>query len=129
MKYRNYLIILVLFFKTISYAQNTTNTTGDNSFLPNITPPSPQSYQFTEFGKNAINEFNGKININIPIYNYTAGNLSLPISLNFSGAGVKVNDISSNTGTNWTLTTGGVINRIINDGPDEALFPASRQFN
>lgn len=128
MKYRNYLIILVLFFKTISYAQNTTNTTGDNSFLPNITPPSPQSFQFTEFGKNAINEFSGKINISIPIYNYTAGNLSLPISLNYSGAGVKVNDISPNTGINWTLTTGGVINRIVNDGPDEALFPTSRQF-
>jgi len=128
MKYRNYLIILVLFFKTISYAQNTTNTTGDNSFLPNITPPSPQSYQFTEFGKNSSNEFSGKININITIYNYSAGNLNLPISLNYSGSGVKVNDISSNTGTNWTLTTGGVINRIINDGPDEALFPASRQF-
>ena len=128
MKYRNLLIILVLFFKTISYSQNSHNTTGNNSFLPNLTPPSPQSYQFTEFGKNSINEFSGKINISIPIYNYSAGNLNLPISLNYSGAGVKVNDISSNTGINWTLTTGGVINRIVNDGPDEVLFPTSRKY-
>jgi hypothetical protein len=69
MKYRNLLIILVLFFKTISYSQNSHNTTGNNSFLPNLTPPSPQSYQFTEFGKNSINEFSGKINISIPFTN------------------------------------------------------------
>jgi hypothetical protein len=87
--------------------------------LPNINPPSPESFMFTEYGKNGINEYSGKLNVNVPIYEYKAGNLSMPITLNYSGAGVKVEDISTWTGTNWNLNVGGVISRQIKDGSDE----------
>lgn len=105
------------------------NSQENKSYLPNTTPPSPQSFMFSEYGKNAIDEFNGKLNITIPIYNYVSGNLSLPVNLNYSGAGVKVNDISSYTGMNWILITGGVITRMVNDSPDEAIFPVRQYIN
>jgi hypothetical protein len=107
----------------ICYSQNnggSLNATGDKSFLPNVTPPSPESFIFTEYGKNAVNEFSGKINLSVPVYNYKIGNLQLPVSINYSGAGVKVNDASTIVGTNWILNTGGVINRKINDKADES---------
>lgn len=114
---------IVILFSVICFSQTnggTLTSGGDKSFLPNVTPPSPESFSFTEYGKNAVNEFSGKVNINIPIYNYKIANLSLPVSINYSGAGVKVNDASTIVGTNWILNTGGVINRKINDKPDES---------
>lgn len=80
----------------IAFGQNvgSINNEQDKSYLPNITPPSPEAFAITEYGKNGITETTGKLNLSIPIYNYNAGNLNLPISLNYSGAGVKVNDIS-----------------------------------
>ncbi len=119
-------------FSVISYSQNnggSLNATGDKSFLPNVTPPSPESFIFTEYGKNAVSEFSGKVNLSIPIYNYKIANLSLPISINYSGAGVKVNDVSTIVGTNWVLNTGGVINRKINDGADESVHVTRKFIN
>ena len=113
--YKIILNIFLLLGSTYMIAQN-----GDPSILPNITPPSPESFMYTQYGKNSISEFNGKVNLSIPIYNFTSGNLNLPITLNYSGAGVKVNDISTWTGINWNLITGGVINRTINDSADES---------
>lgn len=115
---KEYLIIFLLAF-VFGYSQSNSNE-GDKSYLPNVTPPSPESFAITEYGKNGVTEYTGKLNVGVSIYNYTAGQLSLPISLNYSGAGVKVNDISTWTGINWTLMAGGVINRKINDAPDES---------
>ena len=105
----------------IAFGQNvgSINNEQDKSYLPNITPPSPEAFAITEYGKNGITETTGKLNLSIPIYNYNAGNLNLPISLNYSGAGVKVNDISTWVGSNWNLSPGGVITRIVNDFADE----------
>lgn len=116
-KYITLLIVLLNF----GMARGQSTVTPDKSFLPNFTPPSPESFNFTEYGKNSVNEFSGKVNLSIPVYNYKIGNLNLPISINYSGAGVKVNDASTIVGTNWILNTGGVINRKINDLADESI--------
>lgn len=119
---RNF-IIWLFFMGTVGvFAQsNPGSSTGDKSYLPNITPPSPEAFNVIEYGKNNISETPGKLNLSIPIYNFTAGKLTLPISLNYSGAGVKVDDISSWTGINWNLSMG-VISRRIVDSPDESTL-------
>lgn len=115
------IIVFILLLSNIAFGQGGGSANADKSYLPNVTPPSPESFAITEYGKNGVSEYTGKLNLSIPIYNYTAGNLSLPISLNYSGAGVKVNDIATWTGINWNLSAGGVINRSVNDFPDESL--------
>jgi hypothetical protein len=110
-------IIGLLLFSLLGFSQTVTNPS--NSYLPNINPPSPEAFAITEYGKNGVTEYTGKLNLSIPIYNYTVGQLSLPINLNYSGAGVKVNDIATWTGINWNLTPSGVISRRVNDFADE----------
>lgn len=90
--------------------------------IPNITPPSPEAYQLTKYGDVPINEFTGMISANIPVYTYKAGQLELPISLSYTGGGVKVDQLSTWTGINWTLNAGGVIARTIHDNPDEVAY-------
>lgn len=129
---RKIFFYISILFSVICYSQNNTglpNATGNKSFLPNVTPPSPESFSITEYGKNSLTENTGKLSINIPIYKYSAGQLNLPITLNYNGAGVKVNDMASWTGINWTLTAGGVINRQINDSPDEAIYTSRQNFS
>jgi len=90
--------------------------------IPDITPPSPEAYQLTKYGDVPINEFTGMVSANIPLYAYKAGQLELPISLNYSGGGVKVDQLSTWTGVNWSLNAGGVISRTIHDNPDEVAY-------
>jgi YD repeat-containing protein len=113
---------LLIFVSIIQFAQSQNNNEGDSSYLPNVTPPSPEAFGIIEYGKNEIVESSGKLQINLPLYNYTAGQLSLPLSIGYSGAGVKVNDISSWVGMNWTLIAGGVITRQARDFADESIL-------
>ncbi|WP_300567685.1 hypothetical protein, partial [Flavobacterium sp.] len=92
----------------------------DTAKLPNFTPPSPEAYALTKYGDVPVNEFRGMINQTIPLYTFKSGLLELPISVNYSGAGVKVDDLPTWAGINWTLEAGGVITRTVKDIPDEA---------
>lgn len=89
------------------------------SLLPNITPPSPEPFSITKYGDVPIDEFNGKVNLSIPIYEYKAGQLKLPININYNGAGIKVKDIPTQVGMNWSMNAGGVISREVRDMADE----------
>ena len=96
--------------------------TGQNDLkLPEITPPSPEAYELTKYGDVPINEFTGMVSLNIPLYSLRAGQLEMPISLNYAGAGVKVDQLSTMTGINWTLSAGGLIARTIYDIPEQAV--------
>jgi len=87
--------------------------------LPNCTLPSPEAYAITQYGDLQINESTGKISQSIPIFTYTSGKINIPITMNYFGAGVKVDQGSTWTGVNWTLNAGGVITRTVYHKPDE----------
>ena len=102
----------MLLISTLFYAQ-------ENTDLPDFTPPSPEAGAITQYGNQEINESTGKVSTTIPLYTYSAGQLQVPISLNYTGNGVKVNDVPTWTGMNWVLNAGGVITRTVNHRADE----------
>lgn len=102
----------MLLISTLFYAQQNTD-------LPDYTPPSPEAGAITQYGNQEINESTGKVSTSIPLYNYSAGQLQVPISLNYTGNGVKVNDVPTWTGMNWILNAGGVITRTVSHRADE----------
>lgn len=103
----------VLFFiSSILSAQSELDT-------PVANVASPQAMEITKFGDIPVNEFSGRVSPTVPVYNYTAGSLSVPINLNYSGNGVKVEQKPTWTGMNWLLDAGGVITRVVRDMPDE----------
>lgn len=104
-----FLGIFTMLLCLVAYAQE----------LPKIIPPSPTAFELTKYGNTAVNESIGEISPSIPLYNFKSGSLSVPISLSYAGAGVKVNQMSSWTGINWNLRAGGVITRSVRDRADE----------
>lgn len=111
------LFYIILAFNSLTVvAQTEINT---NSFLPNVTPPSPSAYEITKYGDVPISETTGKVTASVPLYIFKSGKLELPISLSYVGAGVKVDQLSGWTGINWILNAGGAITRVVRDRPDE----------
>lgn len=116
--------ILLSFLSFSFYAQDynslfSSKGAADGTDAFNIVPPSPESFFRTQFGNLNFNEFKGSPNIQIPIHELKNGSLKLPVSLNYSKGGVKVNDIPNSVGMNWILETGGIITRTIYDLTDE----------
>lgn len=94
-------------------------TGGAPSTLPKIFPSSPEAFKLGSYGNIPVSLFTGTANVNIPLTNYEAGNLSLPVALSYGSNGIKIDDMNGSTGLGWNMITAGVITRTIRDLPDE----------
>ncbi|MDB9837112.1 hypothetical protein OAC51_09480 [Flavobacteriaceae bacterium] len=74
------------------------------------------------YGKTPVSLSRGSIDISVPIHTLKEGNIQIPISLNYNSTGVKVNQLPSSVGTNWSLQAGGIITRNIKSYPDETNY-------
>lgn len=98
------------------------NIAQQQDILPRVIPNSPTSAELGRFGAVPVGLFTGTAQINIPLYELKTNNLSLPITLNYSSNGLKVDKVASWVGMDWSLEAGGVINRIVKGKPDDK-FP------
>jgi hypothetical protein len=84
-----------------------------------VVPPSPEAASLGKYGEVPVSLYTGTPSIQIPLYNISQGDLSLPISVSYHASGVKIDEISSSVGINWALNAAGVITRTIHGNPDE----------
>ncbi len=108
----------------LMYSQNapqdyTTNTNNAGKHIPKISPTSPESFKFSQYGNVPIGMFTGAPNINIPITELSVDGTSIPIFLNYSSNGINVDEMNGSVGLGWTFISGGVITRTIRDRADE----------
>jgi hypothetical protein len=87
--------------------------------MPQILPPSPEPAALAKANNMDISLSSGMANVSIPIYDMKVGKNSIPVSLNYSANGLKVDEIPSRAGLGWTLNAGGVITRTVQGKPDE----------
>jgi len=92
---------------------------------PNILPPSPEGSALGKFGDLPIGMFTGNPNFTVDLYKVATKHLTLPISLNYSANGIKVDDVSSKAGMSWVLNCGGMISRTVYGKPDFDEFIAA----
>lgn len=81
--------------------------------------PSPSALSTIKNIQGGVDLYNGAQNTFIPLHTLMANDISMPISLNSSNNGLKVNDLGSLVGQNWNLNAGGIISRVVNGLPDE----------
>jgi len=84
-------------------------------------PPSPNAAALGKYGNVPVGLNTGTIQLSVPMYEYSGGNLKVPISLNYSSNGIKVDELPSDVGLGWVLSAGGVITRMARDKPDGDL--------
>lgn len=84
--------------------------------------PSPNAGN-SAYGKSiSVDPYTGMLQAGFTLYSYKNASTGLAhnITIGYNGGGgIHVDDIASNIGLGWSLNTGGVITRTINDMPDE----------
>jgi hypothetical protein len=63
----------------------------------------------------------GALRVNIPLYTVKSGNVTLPITLNYSTSGIKSTDIEGTAGIGWNVAVGGAITREVRGIPDDVM--------
>ena len=108
------LTFIILLISGVSYAQNFPYSSADGTALI-------RSIQ------NSVNYATGTLNVQIPLYTVTAGDISVPIGISYQATGLKVGDTTTRVGMGWRLFAGGQIIRIVKGRASKdntgALYP------
>lgn len=114
MKRQKLLLFLLFFLPAFAMAQ-----LPDAMKLPDFVSPTPEVSALLKADNLATNSATGAPTINIPIGSIAVGGVTVPVALSYTSTGVKINEYSSNVGTGWTCTSGGVVSRSILGKADE----------
>jgi len=102
--------ILLACYATVFFAQ------------PDFTPKSPNAASMEASANIDVNLYTGTPSVVIPLWIIKERELTLPISLSYSGGGFKVSEEASWVGLGWNLNTGGAIVRETRGLPDEVPY-------
>ncbi|MEM1120227.1 MAG: DUF6443 domain-containing protein, partial [Bacteroidota bacterium] len=101
-------------FLTISLlAQPQNNELGD------IQVASPEAAALGKYVDIPVGTFTGAASNSISIHTLTEGSLSLPISLNYHGSGIRAAETASWAGLGWNVNATGIISRTVLGKEDE----------
>lgn len=100
---------------------------GQTASFSSVSPNSPEAFSFFKHGDIPIDNYLGIANIKIPIYKIDFHGFEFPISLQSSGQGVRVDELSSWVGLNWSLESNCYIDEVSQGENDGAEFSANYQ--
>ncbi|SEP46086.1 YD repeat-containing protein [Mucilaginibacter sp. OK283] len=94
-------------------------TSAEFRSLVQVSTVSPNSASLGKFGNIPVSYVTGIPSVTIPLYEVTAGAIKLPLSLDYHGGGVRVDELASSVGTSWALSGIPEITRSMVGLPDE----------
>lgn len=101
--------------------------------IPDVIPPSPNAQTFLKYGDFPVSNYLGIPDIDIPLYNISLKDISVPISISYNSSGIKVDEEAGRVGLGWALNAGGIITHTImgryNDFQDEVYFNSFSENN
>lgn len=107
-----FIVVVFLSFSCISriQAQDPNSSWDKHQFnqLEISYPQSPEAAAFNKFVNIPQGNYTGIHGYSVPIYTMEGKGFSLPISIDYHGMGVNVNEIASAVGLGWNLNVGGL---------------------
>lgn len=86
-------------------------------------PPGPEAAALGQYGNVPVSYFTGRVNVSIPIWEFSGKETNFNVSLSHSGGARKVEEIATWVGLGWSLNAGGVITRTVNGAADDYQDP------
>jgi YD repeat-containing protein len=115
---KKYLVIrfIILLLMTESFAA--LGQVNSNN-LPVVIPAAPNAAALSKYGNLDVGLQTGSLNFKMPLFTVSGKNWNMPVDIQYSTSGVKVDQIASRVGMGMALNAGGVITRSVNGKPDE----------
>lgn len=110
---KNRIAFLFLLFCSTGYGQIS------DIKQPVLVPSSPEIASLAKNEELNVGLQSGAANFSLPIFSIDIKGVSVPISIAYSSNGLKVDQVSSRVGHDWSLNAGGYIQRIVQGKPDD----------
>ncbi|MDR1700716.1 MAG: hypothetical protein LBR68_05950, partial [Lachnoclostridium sp.] len=86
--------------------------------LPQIAPATPEAAGLIKNIQFPVDYTRGSVDISIPLYEITVGDVTIPITLSYNHKGVKPLEFTHYLGQGWTLNAEPAVSRKLNGKPD-----------
>ena len=99
---------------------------GNLSFANNLLDGyvhTPNASEFGRYGEVPVSLYNGTANISVSLFETEQQGVPFQIALSYDNRGAHVIDLPTWVGQEWSLSCGGVINRVVKDIADEYVEP------
>src|SRR5690606_17128566 len=70
--------------------------------------PTPEQASLLKFTDIPPGNHTGVQGYSVPIYTIKGKDFSIPISINYHGMGIKIDELASSSGLGWSLSIGGI---------------------
>ena len=112
-------LLLFLFLPSVLSAQQAVSYTRGATQLEDILPSSPEAASRVRYADVPFTHSLGASQYSVPLWELKGRELSLPISLEYSSNGIRLDEIAGVAGLGWALNAGGCITRDVVYMPDE----------
>jgi YD repeat-containing protein len=113
------ILSILIFFSSYSQEPQGDHYNQDYLEFINKTINKPTSFDFYNYStKGEVDKLTGKFGLNVPFHTIKTPYIDIPISLQYSTSGLKLNQMSNEVGMDWNLIAGGQITTVINDFSD-----------
>lgn len=89
-----------------------------------FSPQTPEAAAFQQVGDIPVGNYTGTMNLSIPLYTIECGDLKVPISLDYLGSAIHVDQEATWVGLNWMLNAGGAITTRLSNSSDHLNAPS-----
>lgn len=94
------------------------NVIQAQSAFPAVIPSSPNVSSLGKFMDIPVSYYTGTPSVTIPVYTFKNADTEHPISIQYHGSGIRVEEEASQVGLGWALHAGGTIRRQIRGRDD-----------
>lgn len=112
MRRRFYYFLVLIFFQSTLFGQETPN-------VANATELSPNTAAGAQAATATVDYFTGIPSVSVPLYSYSGKGMHLNITAEYIGGGAKDGQEPSTIGMGWYLDAGGLITRTVRGTPDD----------
>jgi hypothetical protein len=111
-------LTMILMAAALPFALLQAQTNANSPYVPNIIPASPNAAALMKFSDVPVSPYTGTTDITVPIYTIQARGITVPISVSYHTAGIKLEEEASWVGLGWAMNAGGMISRTIMGSDD-----------
>lgn len=81
-------------------------------------PKTPEAWSFQQLSDIPVGNYTGTLDFSIPLYTIECGDIKVPVSLDYLGSAIRVDQEATWVGLNWALNAGGAITTRLSNSYD-----------
>ena len=81
-------------------------------------PKTPEAWSFQQLSDIPVGNYTGTLDFSIPLYTVESGDIKVPVTLDYLGSAIRVDQEATWVGLNWVLNAGGAITTRLSNSYD-----------